>query len=159
MELREKILSAESCSFQGKVTADYGTEIYTFSMNCISDRQGNLRFEVTEPASIAGITGSISEEGGNITFDGEFLCFPLLTDDHLIPAAAPWILMRTLRSGYITAVCREDSQLRITADDSFSEKSLMLDIWVDSQQKPARCDILWEGRRILGIDLENFVFS
>ena len=53
MELRSKILSTESCCFDAEITADYGDKIYTFSMSCQADDQGNLEFTVTEPEAWA----------------------------------------------------------------------------------------------------------
>lgn len=155
MQLRERVLSG-TCSFQTRITADYGDSLYTFSMVCSSDRTGGIQFEISEPDTISGITGTISDAGGNLTFDDEALFFPLLTEDLLVPASAPWILMKTLRGGYITAVSEEESFLHMTVHDSFSDDALMLDIWLNEDRMPVRGDILHEGKRILSLEIENF---
>ena len=156
MKLRETILSAQMCSFHADVTADYGDSLCSFSMKCQTDSSGTVHFEVTGPDTIAGIQGNISDAGGNITFEDQALYFPLLTDDLLVPASAPWILMKTLRSGYLTSVCTENELLRITANDSYADDALMLDIWLDESCLPMRGDILHDGSRILSLEIENF---
>ncbi len=159
MALRSKLLAAENCGFDVKITADYGDKLHSFSMVCQGDNQGNLTFTVTEPESIAGITGTISDEGGKLTFDDTALHFELLADDQVTPVSAPWILLKTLRSGYLTSACREDGLLRLTIDDSYEEDALHLDIWLNGENKPLRADILYKERRILSLDVTNFVIS
>jgi len=65
MALRAKLLAAAGCSFDAVVTADYGDISYTFTMNCNVDDQGNLRFSVLEPETIAGISGVVSATGSS----------------------------------------------------------------------------------------------
>ena len=158
MKFRQELLSAQGCSFQADVTADYGDGQLGFSMDCRGDSSGNLDFEITAPASIAGIKGSISDQGGSISFDDQALYFPLLTDDQLTPASFPWIFLKTLRSGCITSVCREEALLHVTVDDSYEEDALTLDIWLQEEKIPVRGDILYDGKRILTIAVENFTF-
>lgn len=159
MELRGRLLKAERCSFNLEITADYGQELYRFAMACQSDKDGSVAFTVTEPETIAGISGRIQEEGGELIFDETALYFDLLTDDQLSPVSAPWILIRTLRSGYITSVCEEDPLLRMTVDDRFEEDALMLDIWLDEQDLPVSAEILYDGRRILTLNVKDMVIS
>ena len=90
MTFRDNMLAAQACSFQAEVTADYGDILHEFSMDCQVDSSGRVQFEITEPETIAGIRGNIEDSGGKITFDDQALFFPLLTEDHLIPASAPW---------------------------------------------------------------------
>ena len=155
MALRDKLLGGES-SFDAAITADYGEKLYTFAMQCQVDTQGNMTFTVTEPESIAGITGSISDTGGTLTFDDTALQFDLMADDQLSPVSAPWILIKTLRSGYLTSACEEGELLRLTIDDSYEDDALHLDIWLDGENVPVRGEILYDGRRILSIEVTNF---
>ena len=157
MVLRSKLL-AQGTAFDAEITADYGDEVYTFSMACQLDAQGKLSFSVTAPESIRGIGGEISAAGGALTFDGEALSFPLLADGQVTPVSAPWVLMHTLRSGYLTSCGREGDTLRIAIDDSYEDDALHLDIWLDSNDVPARGEILWQGRRILSVVVKNFRF-
>ena len=79
-----------------------------------------------------------------------------MADDALSPVSAPWIFLRTLRSGYITAVSEENSLLRMTVNDSYEENALRLDIWLDGEGHPVRGEILQEGMGILTLRIENF---
>ena len=155
MGLRAKLL-ASSVSFDAEIMADYGSEVHTFSVYCEGDSQGNLGFRVTAPETIADITGRIDGGEGKLTFRDTALVFPLLAEDQLSPVSAPWIFYRTLRGGYITAAGMEDELLRLTIDDSYEEDALTLDIWLDGQDNPIRAEILYDGRRILTLTIENF---
>lgn len=155
MTLRAKLL-ASGCTFDAEITADYGDEIYTFSVTCEGDAQGNLGFRVTAPESIADITGVIDQEGGKLTFSDTALTFPLLADGQLSPVSGPYILLKTLRSGYLTAAGMEGDLLRLTIDDSYEDDALQLDIWLNDMDQPIRAEILYDGRRILTLSVSNF---
>lgn len=156
MELRSKLLQAAECSFDTVITADYGDKLHTFSMQCKADSEGEIFFTVTEPEMISGIEGKLSGGGGKLVFEDTALHFELLAEEQLSPVSAPWILMKTLRSGYITSACTEGESVRLSIDDSYKEDPLRLDIWLDRQQLPERADILYDGRRILSVAVANF---
>ena len=156
MDFRSQLLAAEICQFAAKITADYGEELYSFAMDCQGDNTGAVTFCVSEPESLAGITGKLSDVGGTLTFEDKALCFPLLTDDQLSPASAPWIFLKTLRSGYLTSACMENEKLRLTMDDTYEEDALHLDIWMDENTIPIRADILYDGKRILSLEVSDF---
>lgn len=156
MALRSKLLQANSCTFDVDITADYGDEVYTFAMVCQGDANGNVTFSVKEPETIAGITGTVSDDGGKLTFDDTALQFDLMADDQVTPVTAPWILLKTLRGGYLTSACMEEEKLRLTIDDSYEDDALTLDIWLNAEDIPVRCEILYDGRRILSLNVTNF---
>lgn len=157
MALRTKLL-AQGAAFQAVITADYGDKTLTFTLDCQADAQGGLEFTVVAPESIAGIGGSLSAQGGALRFDGQALAFELLADGQLTPAAAPWVLMQTLRGGYLTSCAQEGTLLHVTIDDSYADDALHLDIWLGEEDLPVRGEILWKGRRILTIEVQNFRF-
>ena len=156
MGFRDSLLSGSGCSFEAAVTADYGDELQEFTMDCRGDERGNVEFRVTSPETIADITGTISEAGGVLTFDDTALHFDLMAEDTLSPVSAPWIFLKTLRSGYIVSACYEDELLRLSIDDSYDDDALRLDIWLDGEKKPVRAEILHEGMRILTLDVKGF---
>lgn len=156
--LRAQLLSS-GCVFDTVVTADYGDRSYTFTMACQADSGGNLSFEVVEPASIAGITGQISEAGGELTFSDLALDFGVLAEGRTTPVSAPWLLVHTLRSGCITAATEDDDGYRVTIDDTYEEDALTLDIWVDQDNLPQNAHIAWQGVDILSLELQNFRFA
>lgn len=156
LELRQKILAATECRFEAEITADYGDKLYAFSTDCSVNSQGDLSFRVTAPETIAGISGIIEEAGGKLTFDESALSFPLLAEGLLSPVSAPWIVMKTLRGGYIRSAGKEAGGMHLTIDDSYLEDALQLDIWLDGDNMPERADILHNGCRILLVHIRNF---
>ena len=156
MELRAQLLKAETVSFRVDISADHGDTLDLFSMECSTDREGSVSFTVTAPDTISGITGKITGERGALTFDDTALYFPLVAEGRLSPVCAPWILMKTLRSGYLRAAGMEGNMLRLTIDDSYEDNALQLDIWLDEGHLPKRAEVLCEGRMILSLDVRNF---
>lgn len=157
MALRGRIQQKE-VTFDAAITADYGDKVYTFAMECHGDTQGNLKFTVTEPESIAGISGTVAKGSGKLTFDDKILAFDILADDLISPVSGPWVLMETLRSGYLTSCSQEGDLLRVAIDDSYEENALHLEVWLNGEDIPQRCEIYWQGRRLLSMDVKNFTF-
>ena len=155
LQLRSRLLQASECTFSASITADYGDQLHTFSMNCNADAKGNLRFTITDPQTISGISGSLSGDGGQLVFEDTALHFPLLAEQQLSPISAPWILMKTLRSGYLTSGSTENGCVRLSVDDSYEEDPLRLDILLDENRLPKQADILYQGRRILSVAITN----
>jgi len=156
--LREQLLKSNGCSFDALITADYGQYVYTFEMHCAVDRQGDLTFTVTKPETISGITGRITSEGGKLTFDDQVLAFEMLADGQITPVSAPWLLVRSLRSGYIASCGDDDSMTRIGIDDSYREDAIRLDVWLGTDDLPFRGEILWQGRRVVSVEVKNFMY-
>ena len=155
MNLRAQMIAKE-VSFDAQILADYGDKTYEFAMKCQAGTDGTLRFSVTEPKTISGISGTVAEKGGKLTFDDVALSFDLMADGQLNPVSAPWVLVKTLRSGYLTSCCEEEGGLRIAIDDSYEEDALHLDIWLNEQDEPRQAEIYWQGRRLLSIGITNF---
>ena len=157
MALRGKIQQKE-VTFDAAITADYGDKVHTFAMECRGDTQGNMKFTVKEPESIAGISGTVAKGSGKLTFDDKILAFDILADDLISPVSGPWVLLETLRSGYLTSCSQEGELLRVAIDDSYEKNALHLEVWLDSGDIPQRCEIYWQGRRLLSMDVKNFTF-
>ena len=153
LALRTKLLQASTCTFNAEITADCGEDLYTFGMHCMADEKGEITFQVTKPDSISGITGTLSQQGGALTFDSTALQFELLADGRLSPVSAPWVLMQALRGGYITSAGTEDDQIRLSVNDSFDYDALNLDIWLDGENLPKRAEICCDGKRILTLSV------
>ena len=156
LALRSKLSQASSITFHADITADYGQTVHNFSMACQSDSLGNLTFTVTAPETISGITGTVSQEGGKLTFEDTALQFDTLAEDQVTPVTAPWILVKTLLGGYLTSACTEEGSVRLSIDDRYEEDALHLDIWLDEESLPSRADIFYDDRRILSLTVKNF---
>lgn len=156
MGLRAKLLGSGGCKFDAAITADYGDETRQFSVSCQGDTQGNVTFTVKEPETIAGITGTVSSNGGKLTFDDKAVAFPLLADEQVTPVSGPWIFLRTLQGGNVRSCGMDGELLRVSIDDSYEDDALRLDIWLDGDDLPVRGEILYRSRRILSLEVTNF---
>lgn len=155
INLRNKILESNGCSFRATVTADYGKKLYVFSMDCTADKNGKVNFSVTKPETIAGITGNISSAGGFLTFDDKVLAFPTLADGEITPVAAPWLFLKTLRSGYMRGCTAGEGSYQIEIDDTYEDDAIRMNIHIENDL-PISGEIFWEGRRVITIAVENF---
>ena len=156
LSLRSSILSASGCTLDATVTADYGDQTYTFAMGCEFDAHGNLSFTVQSPQTIAGISGTVGSQGGAITFDDTALSFPLLADEQLSPVSAPWVFMKTLRSGFITSAGEDEGYVRLIIDETYEDRTLTAHVWLNEESIPLQADLYWDGRRILTVEVTNF---
>lgn len=156
MQLRQTLLDSDGCNFRVQLTADYSEQVYHFQMDCQADAQGNVSFKVIEPETISGITGVIDDAGGKLTFDDVMLAFPMLADGLVTPVSAPWLMIKTLRGGYITSAGMDSEDIHVIINDSYEEQALQLDFWLTAEAIPKRCEILWHGTRILSMDVEDF---
>ena len=101
---------------------------------------------------------TVSASGGKLTFDDVAVKFPLMADGQVTPISGPWILMKTLLGGFLTAACEEDDLLHLTIHDSYEEDALQLEIWLSAEDVPVCAEILYDGRRIVTMNVENFTF-
>ena len=158
MSLRQQLLSGEGCSFDMTILADYGDKSYTFSMACRMEKDGNVRFTVTEPESISGITGILGEVAGGLTFDDKVLAFEMLAGGMITPVSAPWHMLEALRGGYIQGCCENDTGLLVQLNDSYRGENIMAEIQLDSNTYPVSCQLFWSGRRFMTLSVSNFSF-
>ena len=156
LELRQKLQNGSGCEFDAIITADYSEEVYEFTMHCKASDTGELHFEVKEPDTIAGICGYIDEDGGHLTFDDQVLAFELMADDQISPVSTPWILVKALLGGYIKAGGTVESGTKLIINDTYSDDAFQVDIWLDHNDLPSFSEILWNGRRILSIQVVEF---
>ena len=158
LKLRNRLLGSSECAFDVDITADYGDKTHSFSLQCRGDNQ-SIQFTVTKPDSIAGITGTLDGTDGALTFGETALCFPLLADNQVTPVSAPWLLMKTLRTGPITSAGAAGEFARLSMDDSYSDDALHLDIWLNQENLPVKGEILFRERKILSLDVKNFTIQ
>lgn len=158
LAVRNQILKGNGFEFNTQITADYGENVYEFSMHCTADSMGNLAFTVLKPETIEGITGAVSAEGGNLTYDGMLLAFDLLADGQISPVSAPWLLVKTLRGGYIRACGHDGDAFRMSVDDSYADHAISFEIWLDAQNSPASAEIYWQEKCVVKLNISDFKF-
>jgi hypothetical protein len=150
LEQRTALIAAESIELTANITADYGDRVYEYAFQCTET--GDLcRLQVLEPETIAGLTAEISDDGGEIVFDGARLSVGALDGDGLEPVSAVPLMIKTWRTGYIEGAVFEKlndtDTLKITYRVSDDET---LETWFDRDTgKPIYADILADGRRVI----------
>ena len=156
LSLRNKLMESQGFSFEAVICADFGKETYSFSVLCNADKEGNVSFSVLEPELICGISGTFSGSGGVLTFDDIVLTFPSLADGEVSPVSGPWLMINALLHGYIKGESFSDGQICLTIMDSFEEDALMLRMYLNENMDPVHCDLFWQGRSVLSMDVKNF---
>ena len=156
MATRQNLLNSGSCSFDAQVITEYSDKVFTFLMRCSGKNNGDVSFVVLEPESIAGITGSITETGGNFTFDDTVLAFQTLADDTVSPIIAPWLVLRSLRGGYIRQCAKSTEGICMDVDDTYRGVNLHTTIYLSSGGSPEGAELYYDGRRILTVRVSNF---
>jgi len=153
---RQKLLSSSGYRFECEITADYGDILHRFSVLCEMDDLGDMRFHVTEPDSISGISGVIRSEAGELTFDENVLAFPLLADGYISPVSAPWVFWKALRGGYLESCGRQEGGYLLQLNDSYEDSLLQIQLYTDNDFIPRNVQMLWQGRSILSLAVKSF---
>ena len=130
---------ANGCRFHAQVSADFGETVASFAMDCETDSDGVLRLTVTEPETLSGITATVKNGGGTITYDGMALAFGLLANGNVIPG-------------------QEDALYRVTYEKDFDEKRLVTDTWFENGV-PICAEVCYNGQRILKILISSFTLN
>ena len=142
MELRTELL-ARGCSFTAGIEAHLDDGTAEFTVNCACAPDGNVTLEVTEPASIAGITATVAPGAGNARFDDVALEFGLLADGQLAPMAIPELLYRAWTQEYIRGAGVDGDRFCAVYLSGWGDRELTVEQWI-SDGVPVYAD-LWFG--------------
>ena len=156
--LRKSLMDAKAITCKCDITANYGDRTYEFTLDCDFDEAGNLSFTVIRPESISGISGRISGTGGTLVFDQESLSFPLIADGYLSPVSSPWLFMKALRSGRIDSCGTSNPGFLIRTFDSYSDQTMQVDIYTQDDFTPYYSELLWDGRRVLSLQVSELYY-
>ena len=158
MNLRTTVSKADQVQFQCTVTADYYDEVCSFVIDCVYDEYDQILFEVVEPNTISGISGVIDGKEGQFTFDDQILVFKPMDGGCLSPIFAPWFLLDAIEGGFIHSVSEHKEGYCVTYRDSFQDETLMIEVFLTKDDVPIKCEIYLGERRILLLEIRNFVF-
>ncbi len=156
LDFRTALMEAGGCSFTAEVTADYGTRVYDFTLDCDYTVDAEAHLTVTSPENISGIEATVSADGGQVEFDGASLDFGRMANGYVAPMSIPWLLGSCWLKGYISSAGADGELERITYLQGYNEAELTLDTWLDSNEIPIRCEVSWDGTRCLTVALSNF---
>lgn len=157
IEFRAQLVRAGGCKFQAEVTADFGETLYNFTMDCEAGADGTMYLTVTAPETISGITATVTDSGGKITYDGMAVDFGLLASGNVIPASAPAIVLSCWAKEYIASAGMEDALNRVSYVKDFDEKQLNVDTWYDNGI-PICAEICYNDQRILKLTISDFQY-
>ena len=155
--LREKSRNSSQCLFDAAVTIDYGDSAYSFSASCKTDTNNNMLISIVEPEAISGIQAEISGDAGKITFDDQILAFEMIANEQIAPICLPWLMMKALYGGYISSSGVSDELTFARIDDTYNQTEFSVEIWLNNAGQLSDAEILWDGRRIASIKIDNFV--
>lgn len=153
--LRQALQTGKS-SFLLDITADHEQTLTEFSLSCLSDINGDVSFAVSEPQSICGISGRITEKGGELTFDDQVLAISPVADQDISPVMVPWLLIKALRGGHLDSVSTEDDGIRLQILDTYEDQVFSLHIWIDGNNTPYFADFIVNERRVLSCRIREF---
>ncbi|MBQ6430519.1 MAG: hypothetical protein IJJ99_01390 [Oscillospiraceae bacterium] len=155
IEFRAALLQAGGCSFRAKIEADFGDCVERFAVDCEFTTDGTAKLTLTEPETIAGITATVTERGGRITYDGMSVDFGLLANGNVKPAAAPALTALSWSGEYIAAAGWEDDVYRVTYEKDFDEKRLQIDTYYKNDL-PFLAEVCYNNQRILKLEISDF---
>lgn len=155
IEFRAGLVQAGGCTFQAEVEADFGENVERFTLECDAAAGGAVDLTVLSPETLAGITATVSEAGGKITYDGMAMDFGLLANGNVIPAAAPALAVRCWTSEYIASVGEEEGLCRVTYEKDYDEKKLIVDTWYENGI-PICAEVCYNNQRILKMTISEF---
>ena len=158
ISIRNDLQRGDGCNFDITVTTDYGSTYSTFKLSCCTDNSNNMNLTVKEPETISGIACKIAAGKGQMTFDEESIAFEMLADGQIAPISIPWLLVETLRAGYINSCSKDESGVLVFIDDSFGNIDFNMEIWLNTQNVPSRAELIWQGKRIASMEISNFSF-
>ena len=157
IEFRSALVQAGGCSFTAAITVDYGQRVQCFTLDCQADGEGTTKITLLQPETIAGVTATVMDGGGQITYDGMALDFGLLADDSLIPAAAPCMLATCWMKEYISDAGEMETGYQVRYRKKIGEKELLLDTFFENGI-PFLAEVCYNDSGILKIEISDFAY-
>ena len=99
--IRTEYLSLAGWSSAVSLSADYGEQVFDFTVNAAWERDGDTVITVTGPELIAGITARIRDGETVLEYDGAGLSLGMLDMSGITPVSALPALMDCITTGYM----------------------------------------------------------
>ena len=155
LHFRTDLLEASECGFTAELTAQGETEVFECTLDCVVHQDGTATVTVVEPAEIAGISATVSQEGTKLVFDGlELDCGDLRGS--VTPVGAPGLLYAAWSSGYIAASGSEDEMTLTRYLLGSGQEERQIDTWFDGDGTPLRCEVTEQGQLTLSCQLRDW---
>lgn len=160
LDFRTALLQSGGCAFTAEVTADYGEQVYRFTMDCTWSPDGGAALTLTAPQTLEGIRAEVSADGARVVYEDTAVGFESLAGGRLAPMALPYLLGSGWYEGYISACGMENGLLRMTCLEGYEEEELAVDTWLDTQSgQPCRCEISYQGQTLLIAEISAFAMN
>lgn len=156
MDFRAGLLNSGGAQFTAEVTADYGEEVYTFTLDCKYVTDGTTEIDVAAPDTLCGIKAQIENDTGRLTFFDTELTFGTLADGTVTPLSAPAVLGRCWQSAYIASSGKEEKTLRVSYEDGFDADQLLVDTWFSQKGIPIYAEICYNESCVLKLTISDF---
>ena len=154
---RAELVQAGGCNFTASITVDYGQRVQCFRLACDADGEGTTKLTLLEPDTIAGVTATVSDGGGRITYDGMALDFGLLANGSLSPAAAPGVLATCWLKEYISDGGESEIGYQVRYWKKIEEKELYINTFFENGI-PILAEVCYNNHGILKIEISDFAF-
>ena len=78
LDFRTALLQSGGCAFTAEVTADYGEQVYRFTMDCTWSPDGGAALTLTAPQTLEGIRAEVSADGARVVYEDTAVGFESL---------------------------------------------------------------------------------
>lgn len=155
MDFRASLLGHGGCAFELDAQADTGDLVWSLTLACALDADGNGSVTILAPESIAGIS-AVSEDGGaSLRYEELVLGLGTLPGTELSPAQAPGRLVRAWAQAWIASAGPEADGLFACFEDG----DLTVRSWFDEGGLPVRAELTVDGRTRFAAEIRNFTWK
>ena len=159
LDFRAQLLNAGGCSFTAEVAAQYEQYASKFVLQCRYDTETRqTQFEVIAPETVAGITGTVSENRQTVRFDDVALELELLADNKLAPVALPSILAQSWAESYIVSAGSDQDYEAVVYQNGYDQDELKVETWYQ-YGLPVYTDLWYQGVNEAEVTLSDFKFN
>ena len=149
----EELQGRQDLTMTARVRTEYDETTASFTLRYTEDGSGGCAVEVLEPELIRGVKARMSADGTKLVYDSVAVDTGDDGGTGLSPMGALPLLARSLRSGALDSVWKEDGNcaVRLVPEDDVG-----VTVHFDGAMQPASAEIDAEGKTVLFVDLTEF---
>ena len=163
LDIRGEYLVMSECSTQVEVVADYGSRVFSYSLDVAYHREGETVLTVTAPEEIAGVTARLWEDSSVLEYDGTQVETGPVTDDGFSPMMAVPLMLEQAGEGFIAQCGLETLEsgeaLRVVCRDPEGQpgEGVECTLWFHPETHAlVRGEIRSDGFRVIACDYLSF---
>lgn len=99
--IRTEYLAMTACAATVDMVADYGQQVYTYTVSMSWEKAGATLLTVLEPENISGLTARLEDGASYLDYDGASLETGALTGEGLTPMEVIPAVLEAVFSGYM----------------------------------------------------------